>query len=119
MTMSEKTNYEKAKELADKIDEEIIAVLQSGKSFKVEAGAGSGKTYSLHGVVEWIDKHKAKEYKRNGKHVACLTYTNAAVEVFHQQYTVLHGRIYRISDLPWLSQQRSWTSSHLIIQLKK
>ena len=79
--MSEKTNYEKAKELADKIDEEIIAVLQSGKSFKVEAGAGSGKTYSLHGVVEWIDKHKAKEYKRNGKHVACLTYTNAAVEV--------------------------------------
>lgn len=128
--MSEKTNYEKAKELADKIDEEIIAVLQSGKSFKVEAGAGSGKTYSLHGVVEWIDKHKAKEYKRNGKHVACLTYTNAAVEViasrifqtassFHQQYTVLHGRIYRISDLPWLSQQRSWTSSHLIIQLKK
>ena len=81
MTMSEKTNYEKAKELADKIDEEIIAVLQSGKSFKVEAGAGSGKTYSLHGVVEWIDKHKAKEYKRNGKHVACLTYTNAAVEV--------------------------------------
>lgn len=39
------------------------------------------KSYSLHGVVEWIDKHKAKEYKRNGKHVACLTYTNAAVEV--------------------------------------
>ena len=44
MTMSEKTNYEKAKELADKIDEEIIAVLQSGKYLKVEAGAGSGKT---------------------------------------------------------------------------
>ena len=93
MTMSEKTNYEKAKELADKIDEEIIAVLQSGKSFKVEAGAGSGKTYSLHGVVEWIDKHKAKEYKRNGKHVACLTYTNAAVEVIASRIFSDSGKV--------------------------
>lgn len=79
--MAEETNYEKAKAYADKIDSEIITVLQSGKSFRVEAGAGSGKTYSLHRVVEWIDKYKAKEYKRTGKHVACLTYTNAAVDV--------------------------------------
>lgn len=79
--MPEKTNYEIAKACADKTDQEIIAVLQSGKSFRVEAGAGSGKTYSLHRVVEWIDKYKAKEYKRNGKHVACITYTNAAVDV--------------------------------------
>ncbi len=79
--MQEKTNYEIAKAFADKTDQEIIAVLQSGKSFRVEAGAGSGKTYSLHRVVEWIDKYKANEYKRNGKRVACLTYTNAAVDV--------------------------------------
>lgn len=79
--MAGKTNYELAKESADKTDREIIEVLKSGKSFRVEAGAGSGKTYSLHKVVEWIDNNKAKEYKKSGKYVACITYTNAAVDV--------------------------------------
>lgn len=80
-TMPESTKYEIAKANADKTDEEIISTLKEGKSFRVEAGAGSGKTYSLHRVVEWIDKNRAKEYKQTGKHVACITYTNAAVDV--------------------------------------
>ena len=79
--MPESTKYEIAKANADKTDEEIISTLKEGKSFRVEAGAGSGKTYSLHRVVEWIDKNRAKEYKQTGKHVACITYTNAAVDV--------------------------------------
>ncbi len=40
-------NYEYAKSEADKVDEQIIETLQTGCSFRVEAGAGSGKTYSL------------------------------------------------------------------------
>ena len=54
-----KTNYEIGKEIADQIDANIIEVLQAEKSFRVEAGAGAGKTYSLHKVIEWIDKNKA------------------------------------------------------------
>ena len=42
-----KGNYEKAKEEADRVDKQIIETLQEGHSFRVEAGAGSGKTYSL------------------------------------------------------------------------
>ena len=38
---NERTNYQKAKEEADKIDTQIISVLQQGKNFRVEAGAGS------------------------------------------------------------------------------
>ena len=38
-------NYELAKAEADKVDEQIIEVLQAGHSFRVEAGAGSGKTF--------------------------------------------------------------------------
>ena len=79
--MVEKTNYELAKARADMIDTQIINMLKSGKSFRVEAGAGSGKTYSLHKVVEWIDKNKAKEFSRKNRQVACITYTNAAVDV--------------------------------------
>ena len=37
-------NYNLAKTEADKIDAQIIETLKSGHSFRVEAGAGSGKT---------------------------------------------------------------------------
>lgn len=38
-------NYELAKAEADKVDEKIIEALRDGHSFRVEAGAGSGKTW--------------------------------------------------------------------------
>lgn len=79
--IKEKTNYQKAKEEADKIDAHIIQVLQQGKNFRVEAGAGSGKTYSLNKVIEWIQDNKRKEYQLKNQNVVCITYTNAAVNV--------------------------------------
>ena len=42
------SKYEIAKKRADEIDAEIIETLKTGKNFRVEAGAGSGKTYSLN-----------------------------------------------------------------------
>lgn len=74
-------NFMLAKLEADKVDEKIIAVLKSGDSFRVEAGAGSGKTYSLNKVIEWIQANKQDEYKKNNQNVICITYTNAAVDV--------------------------------------
>ena len=59
----------------------IISVLESGLSFRVEAGAGSGKTYSLNKVVDWLQDNRWKEFKKRKQQVACITYTNAAVEV--------------------------------------
>ena len=47
-------NYDLAKAEADKVDEEIIAALQNGNSFRVEAGAGSGKTYSLNKCLVFL-----------------------------------------------------------------
>lgn len=75
------SNYEAAKIEADKIDAKIIAVLKTGHSFRVEAGAGSGKTYSLNKVIEWIQENKWEEYKFKKQNVACITFTNAAVDV--------------------------------------
>ena len=75
------TNYQIAKEEADKIDAQIIDTLQQGKNFRVEAGAGSGKTYSLNKVIEWIQANKLNEYARKKQNVICITYTNAAVDV--------------------------------------
>ena len=36
-----------AKKEADEIDKKIIEILSQKKNFRVEAGAGSGKTYSM------------------------------------------------------------------------
>ena len=75
------TNYEFAKAEADKVDDQIIEALKAGCSFRVEAGAGSGKTYSLNKVIEWIQENKWVEYSRKKQNVVCITYTNAAVDV--------------------------------------
>ena len=56
-------NYELAKAEADKVDEQIIAALQKGCSLRIEAGAGSGKTYSLNKVIEWIQENKWSEWR--------------------------------------------------------
>ena len=50
---------------ADKIEAEIIETLKEGINFRVEAGAGSGKTYSLNKVIEWLDANKKKEFNKN------------------------------------------------------
>lgn len=81
----EKTNYELAKEEADKVDEQIIDAIKSGISFRVEAGAGSGKTYSLNKVIEWIQANKWSEYNKKKQNVVCITYTNAAVDVISKR----------------------------------
>ena len=78
-------NYQIAKAEADKVDEQIIQTLQTGSSFLVEAGAGSGKTYSLNKVIEWIQSNKWTEYNRKKQHVVCITYTNAAVDVISER----------------------------------
>lgn len=77
----QKSNYEIAKLEADKIDEQIIKTLCSGKSFRVEAGAGSGKTYSLNKVIEWLQDNRWRDFSAKKQRVICITYTNAAVDV--------------------------------------
>lgn len=78
-------NYELAKAEADKVDKQIIEALREGHSFRVEAGAGSGKTYSLNRVIEWIQENMWSKYSRKKQNVACITYTNAAVEVITER----------------------------------
>lgn len=78
-------NYDLAKAEADKVDAQIIETLKSGHSFRVEAGAGSGKTYSLNRAIEWIQEHKWFDYSRKKQNVVCITYTNAAVDVIAER----------------------------------
>ena len=80
-----KTNYAIAKAEADEVDEIIIDTIKQGLSFRVEAGAGSGKTYSLNRVIEWIQANKWLEFQKKKQNVICITYTNAAVDVIAER----------------------------------
>lgn len=79
------TNRERAEARANEIDKTIIETVQTGRSFRVEAGAGAGKTYSLKKVVDWLEHEKKTDYIKNGQNVACITYTNAAVDVIAER----------------------------------
>ena len=59
-----KSNYDIAKAEADIVDNEIIDALKQGFNFRVEAGAGSGKTYSLNRVIEWIQANKISDFNK-------------------------------------------------------
>lgn len=79
------TNYENAKRQADELDEKIINLISQNYHVKVEAGAGAGKTYSLHKVIDWFILNKIKDLKKQQRKIACITYTNAAVDVIKQR----------------------------------
>ena len=80
-----RTNYDLAKAEADKVDEQIISALQNGISFRVEAGAGSGKTYSLNKAIEWIQANKWTEYRRKKQTVVCQPVEKPALAIRPEQ----------------------------------
>lgn len=67
-------------EAARKSLSEIYCCLDNGKSFILDAGAGSGKTHSLVMALRYLIEKKGNEFLRQGKHIACITYTNVASE---------------------------------------
>ena len=78
------SNFSNAKLKSDYIDNEIIKAVQKKCNFRVEAGAGSGKTYSLKKVIDWLRDNQSSNALDNKK-VACITYTNAAVDVIAER----------------------------------
>ena len=52
--------------------------LDAGEHFRLEAGAGAGKTYSLIKALHYlIERHKST-FPRKNKQIACITFTNVA-----------------------------------------
>ena len=60
--------------------EKVYAALSEGRSFRLEAGAGAGKTYSLIKALEFLIAKHHREMPRRSQHIACITYTNVARE---------------------------------------
>lgn len=67
--------------LLTKADKQIRNCLDSNLSFSMVAGAGSGKTTSLVSALDYIRDVHGNELRRDGKRIACITFTNRAVDV--------------------------------------
>jgi len=62
-------------------DREIRNCLDLKQNFSMIAGAGSGKTTSLITALKHLKGSKGLLLRRDDKKIACITYTNRAVEV--------------------------------------
>jgi DNA helicase-2/ATP-dependent DNA helicase PcrA len=58
--------------------ERMFACLDDGKCFRLEAGAGAGKTYSLEKALRRLIDRRGAELLRKRQQVGCITYTNVA-----------------------------------------
>src|SRR6185437_2656755 len=63
----------------------IIENIEQKRSFVLEAGAGSGKTYTLIETINYLLQKNTPHLRREGKRIVCITYTNVAKnEIIHR-----------------------------------
>lgn len=67
------------------------------KSFITFAGAGSGKTYSLEKALQFVQVQHEDNFKREGKKVAVITFTNNAADEISER--VEYSPIFTISTI--------------------
>jgi len=57
---------------------EIFQCIDNKESFILDAGAGSGKTWSLVESLKYIIAKDGKNFQRKNQKIVCITYTNVA-----------------------------------------
>jgi DNA helicase-2/ATP-dependent DNA helicase PcrA len=108
--------------LDDHVDEELAGYLnlENPKSFFLFAGAGSGKTRSLVKALNHLAKTYRDKLRLRGRHVAVITYTNAACDeiIRRTEYDPLF-LVCTIHSFAWLQIQgfntdiRTWLKENL------
>ncbi|HBD7023433.1 UvrD-helicase domain-containing protein [Citrobacter portucalensis] len=63
---------------AEEAQKKINDALNARQSFRLEAGAGAGKTYSLVAALKRLIEEQGPTLVRYGQKVACITYTEVA-----------------------------------------
>jgi len=58
--------------------EKVFTAIENKTSFRLEAGAGAGKTYSLIEALHYLISKSYSYFISNDMKIACITYTNVA-----------------------------------------
>lgn len=69
-----------AERAAEEAMARVYACIDRGRSFRVEAGAGAGKTESLIKALRYLIDKRGRTFVRQNQQVACITYTNVATD---------------------------------------
>jgi DNA helicase-2/ATP-dependent DNA helicase PcrA len=56
----------------------VYECLNAGRSFRLEAGAGAGKTYSLIKALQFLIERNRYSFPKKNQQIACITFTNVA-----------------------------------------
>jgi len=75
--------------------QEIFEHINNGRNFLLSGGAGSGKTYTLVQVIKKVIKENPSAL------IACMTYTNAAVEEIEERVGHQNLNVTTIHDFLW------------------
>lgn len=78
--MPEVTEANPAEVAAQRALDEVFRCIRERRSFRLEAGAGAGKTYSLVKALQLIIDEEGADLIRRHQRVACITYTNVATD---------------------------------------
>lgn len=78
MSLNSQTFADTAEQASEKALSAVFSALDHGRNFKLEAGAGAGKTYSLIQALKYILERRGRFLPRTDQRVACLTYTKVA-----------------------------------------
>ena len=79
---------------AQKALDSVFACIQDRQNFRLEAGAGAGKTYSLVKALRFVISEEAPRLRKGSQRVACITYTNVASDQITSQvdgHPVVHS----------------------------
>lgn len=56
----------------------MFLAIENNQCFRLEAGAGAGRTYSLIEALKYTISKYGKLYLKQNRKIACITYTNVA-----------------------------------------
>ena len=80
MSMSEPQQINQAEIAAQRALDKMFECIREHQNFRLEAGAGAGKTYSLVKALKLIIDEQGNTLQRRRQQVACITYTNVATD---------------------------------------
>ena len=80
MSMPETHQDNPAEIAAQRALNEMFECIRARKNFRLEAGAGAGKTFSLVKALRFIIDEQGITLQRRSQQIACITYTNVATD---------------------------------------
>jgi DNA helicase-2/ATP-dependent DNA helicase PcrA len=64
--------------MVSQVEQQLFDCIEGKRHFILDAGAGSGKTWTLVQTLNYVIKNKGKELQQNNQKIVCITYTNVA-----------------------------------------